>query len=72
MVTGDMDSLPKEVLNHFKEINNDLKICYTPDQDETDFSKAVKELSKFCLEESIQVCVKLTSTIFFNVLKIFR
>lgn len=57
MITGDMDSLPKDVLHYFTSKNNDIKVVFTPDQDETDFSKALTELSSYCVNKSIKVSI---------------
>lgn len=59
MVTGDMDSLSKEVLKYFTCKDDKIKVVVTPDQDETDFFKAIQELSSYCLERSIEVCSSL-------------
>lgn len=56
LITGDMDSLSQQVLNHFVSRDNRIKVVVTPDQDETDFFKALRELSNYCLETSIEVC----------------
>lgn len=56
MITGDMDSLPKEVLKYFTSRNEAIKVVVTPDQDETDFFKALRVLSLHCLENVIEVC----------------
>ncbi|XP_018561599.1 thiamin pyrophosphokinase 1 [Anoplophora glabripennis] len=53
LITGDMDSLPKDVLNYFEKRNS--KIVVTPDQDETDFTKALRELKTHCNMENLQI-----------------
>lgn len=56
IITGDMDSLPKNVLNYFISKNDNIKVVVTPDQDETDFFKALRELSSYCLKKHLEVC----------------
>lgn len=56
IITGDMDSLPNDVLKYFTSRNDNIKVVVTPNQDETDFYKALKELSTYCLEKNIEVC----------------
>lgn len=56
IITGDMDSLSKEILNHFTTNNDEIKVVVTPNQDETDFFKALRELSTYTLDKNIQVC----------------
>lgn len=56
VITGDMDSLSKDVLNCFTSRNDQIKVIVTPDQDETDFYKALNELSIYCSEKNIEVC----------------
>ncbi|KAJ8983743.1 hypothetical protein NQ317_017846 [Molorchus minor] len=53
LITGDMDSLPEEVLNYFR--NDYTKIVTTPDQNETDYTKALQELNKYCNAENIEI-----------------
>ncbi|KAJ8917172.1 hypothetical protein NQ315_012664 [Exocentrus adspersus] len=53
LITGDMDSLPKEVLGCFQ--NGGTKIIVTPDQDETDYTKALRELKLHCNSENVHV-----------------
>jgi len=43
MVTGDFDSINPEILFHFKQ-NEAVEVVGTPDQDETDFTKALRAL----------------------------
>lgn len=56
VITGDMDSLSKDVLNFFTTRNSEIKVVVTPDQDHTDFHKALNELSVYCLERNVEVC----------------
>ncbi|KAL1517164.1 hypothetical protein ABEB36_000963 [Hypothenemus hampei] len=53
LITGDFDSLSSEVLEYFQKRNS--KIVKTPSQEETDFTKALREIQKHCDEECIQV-----------------
>lgn len=53
LITGDMDSLPADILDQFRE--STTHIVFTPDQDETDYVKALREMRKFCELENIQV-----------------
>ncbi|CAG9815449.1 unnamed protein product [Phaedon cochleariae] len=53
LITGDMDSLSKEVLNHFTDCGT--KVVVTPDQNETDYVKALVELNKYCCSENIEL-----------------
>lgn len=53
LITGDMDSLSLDILEYFEEKNS--KIIRTPDQNETDFTKALKEIQKLCEMDGIEV-----------------
>lgn len=55
LITGDMDSLPKDILKLFPSCNT--KIIVTPDQNETDFVKALRELDMHCPNENTKVCL---------------
>lgn len=57
MITGDMDSLSNDVLHYFTSKNDEIKVVVTPNQDETDFFKALTELSSYCLDKNIKVGV---------------
>ena len=49
-----MDSLSKDVLDYF--INNNIcKVVRTPDQNETDFTKALMEVGKVCASQDLEV-----------------
>ena len=45
LLTGDMDSVRAEVLNNYKQ-NPITEVIETPDQDETDFTKAIQVLAR--------------------------
>lgn len=55
LITGDMDSLSEEVLQYFTSRSKKTRIIKTPDQDETDFTKALKEVQRHISSESIEV-----------------
>lgn len=55
LITGDMDSLPKTVLNYFSTKHPSINVIKTPDQDRTDFMKALFELQSHCTKKSITV-----------------
>ena len=46
LLTGDFDSIRDEVLTHFKAIS-EVKVIETPDQNNTDFTKAVNVLRDY-------------------------
>ncbi|KAK9874947.1 hypothetical protein WA026_005762 [Henosepilachna vigintioctopunctata] len=54
LVTGDFDSISSEALEKFKR-NKAVQVIHTPDQNETDFTKALLELEKFQKKNNIQV-----------------
>jgi len=45
LLTGDMDSIRPEVIAHYKGIG-EIEVMKTPDQDHTDFTKAIQVLLK--------------------------
>lgn len=53
LITGDMDSLPKDILKLFSSCTTE--VIQTPDQNETDFVKALRELNKYCTRKSFEV-----------------
>ncbi|XP_076258642.1 thiamine pyrophosphokinase 1 isoform X2 [Rhynchophorus ferrugineus] len=53
LITGDMDSLPDNVLVYFQEKGS--KVIKTPDQNETDYTKSLRELKKHCDMHSIKI-----------------
>lgn len=55
LVTGDMDSISKHVLQYYVATNKITQVLHTPDQDETDYTKSLKELQHFMCERGIEV-----------------
>ncbi|XP_047469383.1 thiamin pyrophosphokinase 1-like isoform X2 [Penaeus chinensis] len=53
LITGDFDSIESEVLKLYQ--NENVTVINTPDQDETDFTKAVRVLGKYILERNLMV-----------------
>ncbi|XP_026322124.1 thiamin pyrophosphokinase 1 [Hyposmocoma kahamanoa] len=53
MITGDFDSISNNVMNKYKK--KGCKIVHTPDQDYTDFTKALVELYKYCQESKTEI-----------------
>lgn len=54
MVTGDFDSISQESMQYFSKIPP-TNIIRTEDQNETDYTKALKELAKYCDKEAIEL-----------------
>jgi thiamine pyrophosphokinase len=54
LITGDMDSVPKDVVDYFVD-SHKSKVVKTPDQNETDYTKALMELSKACAAQNLEV-----------------
>lgn len=54
MVTGDFDSIKPETLETLKRIEG-VQIVRTPDQEETDFTKALIELNDYKKRKGIEV-----------------
>lgn len=56
LVTGDFDSVQPQLLNYYKSLGS--KIIHTPDQNETDYQKSLRQLSKELISRHIEVdCV---------------
>ncbi|KAK4881224.1 hypothetical protein RN001_004543 [Aquatica leii] len=55
IVTGDMDSVSKEVLDTFCKKNKNLKIIKTPDQNETDFTKALRQVQMHTITNNVKI-----------------
>lgn len=53
LIAGDFDSIEPELLKLYQ--NENVTVIHTPDQDETDFTKAVRELGKYVLERNLMV-----------------
>lgn len=54
LLTGDMDSIDKELLSRFRS-NGTTEVIYTPNQNETDFTKAVREIKKYADLHDVEV-----------------
>jgi thiamine pyrophosphokinase len=54
LVTGDMDSIKQNVLSYFR--SKGAKIIPTPNQDETDFTKALRQIQSLITSQNLQVC----------------
>ncbi|KAK7073271.1 cAMP-dependent protein kinase subunit [Halocaridina rubra] len=52
-ISGDFDSIMPDLLSHYSKLGVD--IIPTPDQDETDFTKALRELGKYITQRNIIV-----------------
>lgn len=50
-ITGDLDSADPTIIKHFVSLGS--KIIHTPNQDETDFTKALKEIKKYSISNYI-------------------
>lgn len=55
LITGDLDSISSDVLEYFEQRNSQV-IC-TPDQNETDYTKTLREVQKYCSEKEMNVSV---------------
>ena len=53
LVTGDFDSVQPQLLNYYKSLGS--KIIHTPDQNETDYQKSLRQLSKELISRHIEV-----------------
>lgn len=56
LVTGDMDSISKHVLQYYMTTNQTTQVLHTPDQYETDYTKAIREVQQFLTERNMVVC----------------
>nr|XP_027194868.1 thiamin pyrophosphokinase 1-like [Dermatophagoides pteronyssinus] len=56
-ITGDFDSIQSKVMDHFKQCDGKIKILHTPDQNHTDFEKAL-----FILDEQVLNSVNIAAT----------
>lgn len=48
-----MDSITSKNYEYYQQ--RDVRIIKTPDQNETDYTKALKELKKYTMDNSIEV-----------------
>ncbi|KAF5302444.1 hypothetical protein FQR65_LT08534 [Abscondita terminalis] len=55
MITGDMDSISTDALDYFCKKNKNLKVIKTPDQNETDFTKALREIKTYSMNKNIKI-----------------
>lgn len=53
LITGDMDSITEETYEYFS--SRSVQIINTPDQNETDYTKALMQLKKHIIENHIEV-----------------
>ncbi|CAG4991891.1 unnamed protein product [Parnassius apollo] len=53
LITGDFDSITEEILQKYKK--KGCKIIHTPDQNHTDFTKALIELNNYCSEHKVNI-----------------
>ncbi|XP_035221320.1 thiamin pyrophosphokinase 1-like [Stegodyphus dumicola] len=53
VICGDFDSVTPDVLDYYQ--NKGVEIVHTPDQDETDFTKAVRLAVQYIAEKKLQV-----------------
>ncbi|XP_039749668.1 thiamin pyrophosphokinase 1 isoform X2 [Pararge aegeria] len=53
MITGDFDSITKDILQKYK--NQGCKTIHTPNQEHTDFTKALIELKNYCEEHKTKM-----------------
>ncbi|GLH03139.1 CLUMA_CG005329, isoform A [Gryllus bimaculatus] len=53
LITGDMDSVTSEVLGYYKA--KDVEVIQTPDQNETDFTKALHQTALYVKRKEIKI-----------------
>jgi thiamine pyrophosphokinase len=53
LITGDMDSIKQSVLTYFKKRGS--QIILTPNQNETDFTKALRHIHRHITSQNLQV-----------------
>ncbi|XP_042880837.1 thiamin pyrophosphokinase 1-like isoform X3 [Penaeus japonicus] len=53
LITGDFDSIEPELLKLYQD--EGVTVIHTPNQDETDFTKGIKELGKYLLERNLMI-----------------
>jgi len=54
LITGDFDSIDQDLLKAYNR-NQEVCVVHTPDQDETDFTKAIKELYTFLKRDNTEI-----------------
>jgi thiamine pyrophosphokinase len=54
LVVGDFDSVKQDVLSYFR--SKGAEVIQTPDQDETDFTKALRQIESLITRQNLQVC----------------
>jgi thiamine pyrophosphokinase len=52
-ITGDMDSIKQNVLSYFR--SKGAQIISTPNQNETDFTKALRQIHDYITNQNLQV-----------------
>jgi thiamine pyrophosphokinase len=52
-ITGDMDSIKQNILTYFKRKGS--QIIPTPNQNETDFTKALRHIHGYIMSQNLQV-----------------
>ncbi|KAL0832635.1 hypothetical protein ABMA28_000831 [Loxostege sticticalis] len=52
LITGDFDSISQDILQKYTK---SCKVVHTPDQNYTDFSKALMELQKHCDQQELEI-----------------
>lgn len=57
IISGDMDSISKEILHYYIKTNDVTSVIHTPDQNETDFTKALHELRKYTASRDMVVII---------------
>jgi len=53
LITGDMDSVQQSVLTYFT--SKGAEVIPTPDQNETDFTKALRHIQRYITSKNLQV-----------------
>lgn len=72
LITGDMDSVAEEIIRQFRLNNKRLQIIKTENQDETDFTKALREIEIKNKAENLDVSVTLSLMFSVDVLLLFQ
>jgi thiamine pyrophosphokinase len=53
LITGDMDSIQQNILTYFT--SKGAEVILTPDQNETDFTKALIHIQRYITSKNLQV-----------------